>query len=67
MGRSTGTSLTSIDPGNWRYLLPCRRRVTEWDTSGMDNWGAPLYGDPCRECGFSWATGLAASTSLKSS
>ena len=24
----------------------------------MDSWGAPLYGDPCRECGFTWATGL---------
>jgi hypothetical protein len=30
----------------------------------MDNWAAPLYGDPCRECGFKWGTGLAASTSL---
>jgi hypothetical protein len=30
----------------------------------MDNWGAPLYGDPCRECGFRWGTGLAATTSL---
>jgi hypothetical protein len=20
-------------------------------------WGAPLYGEPCRECGFTWATG----------
>jgi len=30
----------------------------------MDNWGAPLYGDPCRECGFKWETGLAAMTSL---
>jgi hypothetical protein len=38
----------------------CRR----WDTSGMDRWGAPLYGDPCRECGFRWATGLEAMTSL---
>jgi hypothetical protein len=30
----------------------------------MDNWGAPLYGDPCRECGFTWAVGLAALISL---
>jgi hypothetical protein len=22
----------------------------------MDSWGAPLYGDPCRECGFTWST-----------
>lgn len=21
----------------------------------MDSWGAPLYGDPCRECGFTWS------------
>jgi hypothetical protein len=26
----------------------------------VDNWGAPLYGDPCRECGFTWAVGQAA-------
>jgi hypothetical protein len=25
----------------------------------MDKWGAPLYGDPCRECGFSWTGGIA--------
>jgi hypothetical protein len=24
----------------------------------MDNWGARRYGDPCRECGFTWATEL---------
>jgi hypothetical protein len=30
----------------------------------MDNWGAPLYGDPCRECRFKWRAGLAATTSL---
>ena len=30
----------------------------------MDSWGAPLYGDPCRECGFTWATGQADSISL---
>jgi len=30
----------------------------------VDTWGAPLYGDPCRECGFPWATGLAGSVSL---
>jgi hypothetical protein len=27
----------------------------------VDSWGAPLYGDPCRECGFAWATGQAGS------
>ncbi len=30
----------------------------------MDNWGAPLYGDPCRQCGFTWAPALAATTLL---
>lgn len=30
----------------------------------MDAWGAPLYGDPCRGCGFSWAAGQVASISL---
>src|SRR5580692_1815736 len=30
----------------------------------MDTWGAPLYGDPCRECGFTWAAGQAASIPL---
>jgi hypothetical protein len=30
----------------------------------MDTWGAPLYGDPCRECGFTWATGPALMTSF---
>jgi hypothetical protein len=24
----------------------------------VDNWGAALYGDPCHECGFTWATDL---------
>src|ERR1700733_12429704 len=24
----------------------------------MDQWGAPLYGEPCRECAFSWTSGL---------
>jgi hypothetical protein len=39
-------------------------QVTEWNTSGVDHWGAPLYGDPCRECGFTWAAEQAASISL---
>jgi hypothetical protein len=30
----------------------------------VDVWGAPLYGDPCRECDFSWAAGQAASILL---
>jgi hypothetical protein len=38
--------------------------VTEWNTSVVDHWGAPLYGDPCRECRFTWAAGQAASISL---
>jgi hypothetical protein len=41
-----------------------RPDVAEWDTPAMDSWGEPLYGDPCRECAFQWATGLAPATSL---
>lgn len=48
----------------FQYPLPCRIRAAGWDTSGMDNWGASLYGDPCRECGFTWATGLGPATSI---
>jgi hypothetical protein len=25
------------------------------DHGSMDSWGASLYGDPCRECGFDWS------------
>lgn len=32
----------------------------------MDNWGAPLYGDPCRECGFTWTNGLEATVAMMS-
>jgi hypothetical protein len=32
--------------------------------SGVDNWGAALYGEPCRECGFTWSSGLDATISL---
>ena len=47
-------------------LLPCGRArcLTQWNTSGMDSWGAPLYGEPCRECEFTWSAGLAATISL---
>jgi hypothetical protein len=30
----------------------------------VDNWGAALYGDPCRECEFTWANDLTATVSL---
>jgi hypothetical protein len=30
----------------------------------VDKWGAPLYGDPCRECGFTWTIGQTDSISL---
>jgi hypothetical protein len=30
----------------------------------VDNWGAALYGEPCRECAFTWSAGLAAAISL---
>jgi uncharacterized damage-inducible protein DinB len=25
------------------------------EDGSMDSWGASLYGDPCRECGFDWS------------
>jgi hypothetical protein len=28
----------------------------------MNEWGISLYGDPCRECGFSWAVDLDGAT-----
>jgi hypothetical protein len=40
------------------------RRRAEWNTSAVDNWGAALYGEPCRECGFTWSAGLDATISL---
>ena len=45
-------------------MLPLPKLATEWNTSGVDHWGASLYGDPCRECGFTWAAGQAASITL---
>jgi hypothetical protein len=30
----------------------------------VDSWGAALYGEPCRECGFTWSIGLPATISL---
>ena len=30
----------------------------------MNDWGASLYGDPCRECGFSWAMSMPDAVSL---
>jgi hypothetical protein len=30
----------------------------------MDKWGASLYGNPCRECGFTWEAGQAGSISM---
>ena len=44
--------------------MPLRTEITEWNTSGVDSWGAPLYGDPCRECGFTWTAGQSASISV---
>jgi len=38
--------------------------VTQWNTFAVDHWGAPLYGEPCRQCAFTWSAGLAATTSL---
>jgi hypothetical protein len=30
----------------------------------MDSWGAALYGDPCRECGFDWSLSVAGALDL---
>ncbi len=30
----------------------------------MNHWGPSVYGDPCRECGFSWATPVADAIAL---
>jgi hypothetical protein len=30
----------------------------------VDRWGAALYGEPCRQCAFTWSAGLAATISL---
>jgi hypothetical protein len=47
-------------------LPPLPLHATGWNTSGVDHWGVPLYGDPCRECGFTWAAGQPASILLVS-
>jgi hypothetical protein len=39
-------------------------RLAVRNTADVDKWGATLYGEPCRECGFTWITELAAMTSL---
>lgn len=41
--------------------VSCLVSLTERNTSAVDKWGAALYGEPCRECGFKWTTGLATS------
>jgi hypothetical protein len=51
-------------PRVWRYPAARPRCLTQWNTSGVDSWGAPLYGEPCRECEFTWSAGLAATISL---
>jgi hypothetical protein len=28
-----------------------------WQTVPVEPWGSPLYGDPCRQCGFAWLLG----------
>ena len=33
----------------------------------MNGWGASVYGDPCRECGYSWTISLADGVSLVAS
>jgi hypothetical protein len=33
----------------------------------MNDWGASVYGDPCRECGYNWTISLADGVSLVAS
>jgi hypothetical protein len=33
----------------------------------MNDWGASVYGDPCRECGYTWTISLADGVSLVAS
>jgi hypothetical protein len=50
-------------PGEMRNLRANRRRPSGI-LPGVDNWGAALYGEPCRECGFTWSSGLDSTISL---
>jgi hypothetical protein len=34
------------------------------NTAYVDKWGAILYGEPCRECGFTWTMEVASMTAL---
>jgi hypothetical protein len=38
--------------------------MDEWQTVPMEAWGSPLYGDPCRDCGFAWSISRDAAISL---
>jgi hypothetical protein len=53
---ATPTLAACPPSGGPRYSVPILD--DPWDTSGVDNWAAALYGDPCREYGFTWATDL---------
>jgi len=58
--------MAALKAGDRDYLrvLPLPMHFTGWNTPGVGHWGAPLYGDPCCGCGFTWAAGQAASISL---
>ena len=58
---------TGADPGATQYGVA---RETVWPVSIDDcrpsGWGPATYGEPCAECGFSWAADLDASVALVS-
>jgi SAM-dependent methyltransferase len=48
--------MTTLD--GWRASAPvgaAAGRLWSVDWLGVEPWGAALYGNPCRECGFDWS------------
>ena len=41
-------------PASPARFHPIRMRLHLTRVTKMEQWGANLYGDPCRECGFDW-------------
>jgi hypothetical protein len=50
--------LSSHLPGDWgqagRRDAPSTLAIT-WQDRAVSSWGRHAYGEPCRECGFSWS------------
>lgn len=61
----TGISLSRPSASRRSLTLAAESAARlQWNTSDMDKWGAVLYGEPCRECAFTWSAGLEATISL---